>query len=129
MILIYEASAQFQSHIQMHHLCLSLIFKCIDSILISKVSTQSQSHFQNHQYSFSLIFIYIDLLLFSKAIIHSHYKNINAISYLKAEFQLSSNEKEDSIKLDSIYSCSLSIKMHLIRLRNIIIYILSGPSL
>ena len=36
---------------------------------------------------------------------------------------------EDSVKLDSIYSCSLSIKMHLIRLGNIIIYLLAGPSL
>ena len=54
-ILIYEASTQFQSHIQ-KNTSLSLIFKRIDSISISKASTQSQSHFQNHQNSISLIY-------------------------------------------------------------------------
>ena len=73
-MLICEADTLFRSHIQKHHLCLSLIFKGIDSISISKASTQSQSHFQYHQYSLFLIFICIYLLLFSKSIIHSHYK-------------------------------------------------------
>ena len=59
MMVICEASTQFQSHIQKHHLCLSLIFKGIDSISISKASTKSQSRFQNHQYSLGVIFICI----------------------------------------------------------------------